>query len=261
MATIKTIHEFRNKCRKGVPILMFHKIDECPKSANLPLAYVSPAYFDKLFTLLARDNFHSVSISDTLHGSTANRFVISFDDGYESVLLHGAEQIKARGFNAIEFLVADRLGQRNEWDLGVDNTMERLMDRTQVQEWLSLGFEIGAHTLSHPRLSRIPLTQAKNEIVSSKKKLEDLFGTPVKHFAYPWGDYNDAIVDLVREAGFETACTCDGRVARADDDPHRLGRFFVGERSFRCFSHYKFSYLSQDLKSVGKVFKNAFRPA
>src|SRR5258708_302369 len=94
----------------------------------------------------------------------------------------------------IQFHVADRLGQRNEWDLGLDTTLERLMDRIQVQEWLSLVFEIGAHTLTHARLTTIPIAAAKKEIAGSKKKLEDLFGIPVKHFSYPYGDYNDAIV-------------------------------------------------------------------
>lgn len=179
-----------------------------------------------------------------------NRFVISFDDGYEGALLCAAQKMRENGFTAIQFLVADRLGQRNEWDLGLDMTMERLMNRTQVQEWLSLGFEIGAHTLTHPRLSGIPISQAKNEIADSKKKLEDLFGIQVEHFAYPWGDYNDAVVDLVREAGFETACTCDPGIVCNGVDRFRLARFNTDERSFRSLSNYKLSYLCDDLKNV-----------
>jgi len=235
MASIRTIWGFKSKCRQGIPILMFHKIGRCPASANMPRAYVSPAHFGKLLDEFKRKNFRSISISDALQPNTGigNSFVISFDDGYEGVLIHAAQKMKEHGFTAIEFLVANRLGQRNEWDLGLDNTMERLMDRTQVQEWLSLGFEIGAHTLAHPRLSAIPILEAKNEIEGSKKKLEDLFGAKVKHFAYPWGDFNDAVADLVAEAGFETACTCDLGVVSQGVDAFRLGRFSIDERSLR----------------------------
>jgi peptidoglycan/xylan/chitin deacetylase (PgdA/CDA1 family) len=153
--------------------------------------------------------------------------------------------------------VVNRLGQRNEWDLGLDTTMERLMNQTQVREWLSLGFEIGAHTLTHPLLSTIPIPEAKNEIAGSKKKLEDLFGVHVEHFAYPWGDYNDAVVDLVGEAGFKTACTCDPVVVRPDVDPCRLGRFTTDERSFRSFSNYKLSYVPDDAKNGVKLVLRA----
>jgi peptidoglycan/xylan/chitin deacetylase (PgdA/CDA1 family) len=261
MAAIRTIWELKSKCRQGAPTLMFHKIGRCPPSANMPRAYVSPAHFDKILDEFKRKNFRSISISDALQPNTEirNCFVISFDDGYEGVLIDAAQTMKEHGFTAIEFLVANRLGQRNEWDLGSDNTMERLMDRTQVQQWLSLGFEIGAHTLTHPRLSTIAQIEAKNEIEGSKKKLEDLFGVHVKHFAYPWGDYNDAVVDLVREAGFETACTGDPGVVYYGVDPFRLGRFNTDERSLRSFSNYKIAYLRDDLKNVARGGMRAAR--
>jgi peptidoglycan/xylan/chitin deacetylase (PgdA/CDA1 family) len=183
---------------------MFHKIGNYPASANMPWLYVSPAHFAKLLDTFKRKNYQSISISDAVQAKTGmgNRFVISFDDGYEGTLSCAAPRLREHGFGAIQFLVASRLGQRNEWDLAVDTTME----------WLSLGFEIGAHTLTHPRLSAIPIAEARKEIAGSKKRLEDRFGVQVKHFAYPYGDYNEAVVDMVREAGFETACTSDPAV-------------------------------------------------
>jgi peptidoglycan/xylan/chitin deacetylase (PgdA/CDA1 family) len=254
MASIRTQWQFRKYCRAGVPFLMFHKIGKCPASASMPWLYVSPIQFQRLLDGFKCKDLQSISIGEAIQtgNRTGNRYVISFDDGYEGALIYGAQAMRDRGFTAIQFLVADRLGQRNEWDLGLDTTLERLMDRIQVQEWLSLGFEIGAHTLTHARLTTIPIAAAKKEIAGSKKKLEDLFGIPVKHFSYPYGDYNDAIVELVGEAGFETSCTCDPEVVRAGVDPFRLGRFFTDERSLRCLSNYKLSYLPNDLRSVAR---------
>ena len=247
--------------RHGVRILMFHKIGESPASANMPWNYVSPAHFGRLLAEFKRRNAQSISLSNAVQTKTGigNRFVISFDDGYEGTLLHAAPMLKEHGFAAIQFLVADRLGQRNEWDLGVDTTLERLMDRSQVQEWLALGFEIGAHTLTHSQLSAIPIAEAKNEIAGSKKKLEDLFGVAVKHFAYPYGDYNEAVVEVVREAGFETACTVDPGVVCSGVDPFRLGRFSIRGRLFRSLSNYKLSYLPDDLKSAARRGQRAGR--
>jgi peptidoglycan/xylan/chitin deacetylase (PgdA/CDA1 family) len=261
MAAIRTQWEFITKCRQGIPVLMFHKIGKCPASANMPRGYVSPAHFDKLLDEFKRRNAQTISMSDAVQAKTriGNRFVISFDDGFEGTLLHAAQMLKEHGFTAIQFLPADWLGQLNGWDLGVDTTLERIMDRSQVQEWLSLGFEIGAHTLTHPHLSAIPIAEAKNEIVGSKKKLEDLFGVDVKHFAYPYGDYNDAVVELVREAGFETACTIEPGVVCQGVDPFRLTRFATDERSFRSLSNYKLSYLPDDLKNGARRGQRAAR--
>jgi peptidoglycan/xylan/chitin deacetylase (PgdA/CDA1 family) len=252
--SIRTEREFKNSLREGVPILTFHKIGRSPRAANLRGDYVSPRHFAKLLDAFKRNDLHSVSLSETVRTNrkVGRYYVITFDDGFEGILIHAAPKMKEAGFTGIVYLVANRLGQRNEWNLGLDNTMERLLDRIQVQEWLSLGFEIGAHTLTHPWLTTIPILQARNEIADSKKKLEDLFGVPVKHFCYPYGDYNDALVDLVREAGFETACTVEEGTVRHGADPFRLPRFHASEKSFKSFLNYKPCHLRDDLKDVAR---------
>jgi len=134
---------------------------------------------------------------------------LTFDDGYASAFKHALEPMKRHGFRAIQFLVADRIGQFNEWEVLQGEARERLMDENQVKDWLAAGHEIGAHSLTHPYLTRISLRETKEQVFSCRKKLEDRFGVPVKHFCYPYGDWNPAVRDLVMEAGYETACTID----------------------------------------------------
>ena len=234
MGLVRTFEEWNDEIRSAVPILTYHKIGDCPIRSKTSWLYVSPRDFRKMMGVAMRARFQTVPIGYALQGqrATAPRFVITFDDGYECALKYAAECIREHGFTAIQFLVADRLGRMNEWDFGVDPAMERLMDRTQVQEWLSLGHEIGAHTLTHPRLSKIPLSRAREEISSSKKKLEDLFGVPVTHFAYPYGDYNQEIVRFVQEAGFQAACTTDDGCVQLGGDPFRLNRLTVRQWEF-----------------------------
>ena len=45
------------------------------------------------------------------------------------------------------------------------------------------------------------------EIFDSRRRLEDRFGVPIKHFCYPYGDNDEAVREMVREAGYETAPT------------------------------------------------------
>lgn len=70
-------------------------------------------------------------------------------------------------------------------------------------------FEIGAHSISHPDLTKITLLQAKREIRDSKTYLEDLVGHDVSMFAYPYGRYNKKIAKIVEHSRFNAARTCE----------------------------------------------------
>lgn len=83
---------------------------------------------------------------------------------------------------------------------------EDLLTDKEILE-LSKDFEIGAHTMTHPRLTKISKEEARKEIVDSKKYLEKLTRKEIKSFCYPGGDYNKEIRDLVEKAGFKYART------------------------------------------------------
>ncbi len=69
-------------------------------------------------------------------------------------------------------------------------------------------FEIGAHTLDQPDLTKVSLAEAKRQIMSSKTYLEDLLGHGTSMFCYPSGKYNDTIKKIVKDSGFIAARTC-----------------------------------------------------
>jgi peptidoglycan/xylan/chitin deacetylase (PgdA/CDA1 family) len=81
----------------------------------------------------------------------------------------------------------------------------------QVREMADAGIIFGAHTVRHPILSKIPVEEAKEEIILSKEKIEKELGTRVCHFAYPNGREEDFSIELAqycREIGFESISTC-----------------------------------------------------
>jgi peptidoglycan/xylan/chitin deacetylase (PgdA/CDA1 family) len=85
--------------------------------------------------------------------------------------------------------------------------------------------------LTHPWLTQLPVAQATEEISASKRKLEDLFGRPVEHFCYPYGDWNPAVRDLVAAAGYRTACTTEAGINTAETDVLGLKRLTARYRS------------------------------
>jgi peptidoglycan/xylan/chitin deacetylase (PgdA/CDA1 family) len=87
--------------------------------------------------------------------------------------------------------------------------------------------EIGAHTVNHPSLSSLSLDLQRNEILESKVTLENIVGSPVTSFAYPYGkrsDYSARTVALVREAGFTYACSNVPGVVTQSTDRFQLPR-------------------------------------
>ena len=66
--------------------------------------------------------------------------------------------------------------------------------------------EIGAHTVSHPFLAKLPIAEQREEIQQSKNYLEKVLSHPVTSFSYPNGSYAPETTSIVREAGFNCAC-------------------------------------------------------
>ena len=195
----------------GTPALMYHKVATQPRRALSKALYVNQDLFRRQMRELREAGFSSIPIGEVCENpdNRRKRLTITFDDGYQNVLENAAGPLAENGFQAIQFLVAGQLGGENEWDRRLGEAPEKLMDKVEIREWLAAGHEIGAHTMTHPHLSTLPVEVAREEITASKKRLEDSFSAPVVHFCYPYGDCNKRIRDLVEEAGYQTACTTD----------------------------------------------------
>jgi peptidoglycan/xylan/chitin deacetylase (PgdA/CDA1 family) len=89
-------------------------------------------------------------------------------------------------------------------------------------------FELGAHTVTHPLLSSLTAGVQRREIECSKQHVEAIAGRPVSTFTYPYGDCDAAIVAVVAQAGFTSACTTAPNAVHADGDLLRLPRIHVG---------------------------------
>lgn len=237
-----SLARFRDLFAAGTPILTYHRMGPRPRGVRVKGLYVSGRLFTRQLNELRGAGFRSASLGDDIiqPDNSGRRIVITFDDGFASTLAHGIGPLAACGFRAIQFIVADRMGRLSEWEADRGEKLEPLMEPGQVREWMAAGHEIGSHTLTHPRLTRIPPEKAREEIVSSRKKLEDLFGARVDHFCYPWGDWNPAVRDLVIEAGYKTACTTDLGVNTAGTSPFELRRFMARYRTLRLKHWFRF---------------------
>jgi peptidoglycan/xylan/chitin deacetylase (PgdA/CDA1 family) len=106
----------------------------------------------------------------------------------------------------------------------------RLMDANELRELAALGFEIGAHTDRHSDLAAVTAEEAYAEMTSCKRALEDLLGSRIDTFAYPFCRYSAACPGAAERAGYLAAFTCSGRGGRL---PFELRREMMDSRDGR----------------------------
>jgi peptidoglycan/xylan/chitin deacetylase (PgdA/CDA1 family) len=108
-----------------------------------------------------------------------------------------------------------------------DYLWNNMLSWEQVRTMYHHGIRFGSHTVSHPILSRLPLAQAREEIVNSKVAIQNELGAAVELFAFPVGttaDFNVGLCAVVREAGFLGAVTTVFGTNTALSDPYALRR-------------------------------------
>lgn len=185
---------------------MYHNLDIPPKEAKLKSLYVKPRKFENQLKFLKKLDYDFVD-SDYLDKESKKSILLTFDDAFKDFYKNALPILKKYKGKAIVFVPVNLVGTFNHWDYEKLNVKKEIMDWNEIKDLVKEGIEIGSHTLTHPFLTKIPISQAKSEIEDSKKILEDKLGIEIKSFCYPYGDYNEKIKDLVIKAGYKYAFT------------------------------------------------------
>ena len=195
-----------------IPILTYHQIGEAPpKGGFMRSLHVAAADFSRQMSWLRRLGYRGLSMSDLmpyLRGDRKGRVVgITFDDGYRNNLELALPVLQSNGFTATCYVVSNLLGSTNVWDEPLGARPVPLMTADEIRQWAQAGMEIGSHTQHHVDLRQCDPAQARQEIIDSRHRLQDILGRPVSQFCYPYGHYAPEHVDWVREAGYLAATT------------------------------------------------------
>jgi peptidoglycan/xylan/chitin deacetylase (PgdA/CDA1 family) len=162
------------------------------------------------------DTDTAVDIIDQNKSLDTNYYHLSFDDGLKNVVRNALPILKERNVPAILFVPTSLIGtDANRYAEHRKLDAASLMN-VEHSTWEDLvfvhteGFEIGAHTQTHVRLSAISnnCQKLEDEIGGSKLAIEQRIGTACKYFSWPYGtlsDVDDEALRYIKAAGFR-AC-------------------------------------------------------
>ena len=216
---------YRDLYFQALPILKKYKI---PATVFLPVASIGrnePLWYDRIFLLF------SVYPGD--------RIEVQCDQPKSFALPNQRARIEgaATVIGWLRTLSEDRRKQECEKlerlaELPQEMLKDRMLTWAQIREMQAAGVEFGAHTLTHPVVSRLTQEQLEHEIIDSKRILEARIEERVQHFAFPFGKSTDcgtAAFPVIAKAGFRSASTTEDGVNGPGSDLLALNRVSLGE--------------------------------
>ncbi len=188
-----------------VPILCYHRFGGASSKMS-----VSPGNFAAQLDWLARNDYRVIRLSQLI-GFLQGReplpkrsVVITMDDGYSSVYRYALPQLRKYGFPATVFVYSDFIGAGDG------------LSWTQLTELKASGLvDIQAHSKTHRNLiERLPGETDDSyrqnldiEARAPQELLERRLASPVRQYAYPFGDANEAVLGALARQQYELAVT------------------------------------------------------
>ena len=206
---------------EGVSILMYHMIGDMKNNS----AVMTEDNLRIQMQYLKDHGYHPITMQELYDYVTKGEKLpskpvcITFDDGYLDSYTIVYPMMKVFGYPWTLFLITDDVGKsynRMTWE--------------QLKEMADSGaVTIANHTLSHPKLHNLPTRAEKeNEIIGANKALKYHLGIDNLWFAYPYGDYDDEVIDICKKAGIKLAVTTDAGRVHVGSYPYDLKRVYIG---------------------------------
>ncbi|MDD3517435.1 MAG: polysaccharide deacetylase family protein [Chromatiales bacterium] len=244
----------------GLSILMYHQVGAFAPMREHRSTYCDVRRFAAQMAWLHRFGYSVLRLDDALDALAGRRplppraVVITFDDGYENFYTHAWPVLERHGFPATVYLIAGMLGQPSHWFAADGRDTPPLMGPERIRELHRAGVDFGSHSVTHAKLTEIDHVAARQEIEDSKAMLEDVLGAPVRHFCYPFGRHDRAIVELARAAGYASGTTCVRATAQIGWDALALPRKAVSYGDSALGMAYKLHFKHAPKPRPGEVW-------
>jgi peptidoglycan/xylan/chitin deacetylase (PgdA/CDA1 family) len=220
----RTLQQVR---RRRAVVLGYHGVAVSRRRDDLSMLLVAPDRFRAQIELLLAAGFRFVTLAELARQAAggvppAGLAALTFDDGmrnnYEVAMpILGEYSIPATVYVTIGFIDGT-----SPWIAASGDGA--MMTRDQLRELLAAGWELGAHTMTHPDLSTLDYDACLREIHDSRIALEEIGGGAVETFAYPFGRYGPEAIAAARDSGMIAAVT----TGSGSWAPYEITRAMIG---------------------------------
>ena len=183
-----------------IPIINYHKV-----TTQLDIGITSrhPLQFERDMLALREEGYQTVTFYDLQNSQLPKKpIIITFDDGYDSVLEYALPRMQKVGFKGVVYVPTDFIGRVNNWDVQFFGKVFRHLSSDDLRFLRRQGFEIGSHGCSHRSLPDLPREEAIDEIRRSKQRLEEILQEKIVSISYPFGRFNAPLLRQVEQAGY-----------------------------------------------------------
>lgn len=217
-------------------VLCYHAVSE-----RWPAALsTTPERFERQIGWLAGRGYAGVPAREALGSPPTGRTVaITFDDAYRSVLELAKPILDRHGMRASVYVPTDWAGRDepmswpgiDQWTGGPHEGELACMGWDELRALADAGWEVGSHTRSHPRLPEVAGDQElSDELEGSRRACEEHLGLPCESIAYPYGAYDERVVEAAARAGYRFGLTLPSGLGDVRPLAHpRVGIYHVDD--------------------------------
>jgi peptidoglycan/xylan/chitin deacetylase (PgdA/CDA1 family) len=216
-----------------VLVLCYHAIEDQSGDRVLAPYGVRPALFSEQLDMLSRLGFSFITPAQLAAHLASDAplprrpVLITFDDGYESLLDLARNVLQPRGIPALVFAVTGMASSTNEWDQAYGAAQVKLLAHEQLRDLGAFGVEVGSHSRSHREMPLLDASEQEQEAAGSADDLAAQGLPRPRFFAYPFTFADGASKAAVRKAGYCAAFGGQvGWIKRASD-PFALPRVMI----------------------------------
>lgn len=186
----------------------------------------------------------------------AHHAAVTFDDGFQSFVENAMPELVIRNIPTTIFIPTGYIGESPNWytEPGYNIAHERILQEKQIRELPSDLITVGSHSITHSKLTLLEEREAKKELLESRAKLESISGRSVTLFSFPYGDYNNNLLVMAREAGYKKVFVSLPKIESAGWNGYVIGRVSVSasdwqlEFILKLFGAYSWLPIASSLK-------------
>ncbi len=177
-------------------VLTFHSVDRTDSVLS-----VTPEQLGSMVRGIRASGHTVVSLRALLSQPDGeDQIALTFDDGFRSVFEEGLPVLRKEGATATLFLTTGHVGGQNDWPTQPDWAPKHpMMSWDEVRALHDAGWEVQAHTVSHPDLRALDDAEVRSEMARSDDEIEARLGRRPDQFAYPYGAVDGRVAALARD--------------------------------------------------------------